>query len=267
MLRAAIGVPAMPVTIKDIATWRATADNADRYCDGRIFLAGDAAHVVPPNGGFGGNTGVQDAHNLAWKLAFVLGGTAGPDLLDSYDAERRPVGEFTVEQAYSRYVTRVAPYLGADAIQPVVDDLYLELGYRYASAAIVAEPGDDAAPLHPREAAGRPGTRAPHAWVVRDGQRISALDLFGRNFTLLAGPAARAWRDEASLAGASLGVTIDCYQQGAELTGDLTTAYGLAAQGAALVRPDGYIAWRSTGPADGPQTLTSVLRTILCRTS
>ena len=112
LLRAAIGVPGMPLVIEDIATWQAVADVADRYSDGRVFLAGDAVHVVPPNGGFGGNTGVQDAHNLAWKLALVLNGTAGPGLLATYDAERRPVGEFTVEQSYARYVTRVAPYLG-----------------------------------------------------------------------------------------------------------------------------------------------------------
>jgi 2-polyprenyl-6-methoxyphenol hydroxylase-like FAD-dependent oxidoreductase len=143
LLRAAIGVPGMPLVIEDIATWQAVADVADRYSDGRVFLAGDAVHVVPPNGGFGGNTGVQDAHNLAWKLALVLNGTAGPGLLATYDAERRPVGEFTVEQSYARYVTRVAPYLGTADVQPVVDDLYLELGYRYHSPAIIAEPGDD----------------------------------------------------------------------------------------------------------------------------
>jgi 2-polyprenyl-6-methoxyphenol hydroxylase-like FAD-dependent oxidoreductase len=102
----------MPLVIEDIATWQAVADVAERYSDGRIFLACDAVHVVPPNGGFGGNTGVHDAHNLAWKLALVLNGTAGPGLLATYDAERRPVGEFTVEQSYARYVTRVAPYLG-----------------------------------------------------------------------------------------------------------------------------------------------------------
>jgi 2-polyprenyl-6-methoxyphenol hydroxylase-like FAD-dependent oxidoreductase len=266
LLRAAIGVPGIGVTIKDIANWRATADIADSYGDGRIYLAGDAAHVVPPNGGFGGNTGVHDAHNLAWKLAYVLRGMAGPGLLATYDAERRPVGDFTVEQSYSRYVTRVAPYLGTDGIQPVLDDLYLELGYRYASAAIATEPGDDAAPVHPRESGGRPGTRAPHAWVERDGKRVSTLDLFGQSFTLLAGPSGDAWRDAARLAEASLGVTVEVFQQGTELAGDITTACGIAAEGATLVRPDGYIAWRSAGPARSPETLTEVLRAILCRT-
>jgi 2-polyprenyl-6-methoxyphenol hydroxylase-like FAD-dependent oxidoreductase len=266
LLRAAIGVPGMALTIKDIATWRATADIADSYGDGRIFLAGDAAHVVPPNGGFGGNTGVHDAHNLAWKLAAVLGGTAGPGLLATYEDERRPVGEFTVEQSYSRYVTRVAPYLGTGGIQPVLDDLYLELGYRYASAAIVAEPGDDAAPVHPRDGGGRPGTRAPHAWVQCDGRRISTLDLFGREFTLLAGPRGGPWREAARVASASLGVIVDVYQQDADLSGELTAAYGLTPEGATLVRPDGYIAWRSPGahPAS-PDILTGVLQAVLGR--
>jgi 2-polyprenyl-6-methoxyphenol hydroxylase-like FAD-dependent oxidoreductase len=265
LLRAAIGVPGIGVTIKDIATWRATADIADCYSAGRIHLAGDAAHVVPPNGGFGGNTGVHDAHNLAWKLAYVLRGTAGAGLLGSYDAERRPVGEFTVEQSYSRYVTRVAPYLGTDGIQPVLDDLYLELGYRYASGAIVTEPGDDATPVHPRECGGRPGTRAPHAWIERDGKRISTLDLFGRSFTLLAGPSGGAWREAARLAEASLGVTVDVCQQGTELIGDIAAPCGIGAAGATLIRPDGYIAWRSAGPARGPEALAQVLRDVLCR--
>src|SRR5215469_4410390 len=200
LLRAAIGVPGMPLVIEDIATWQAVADIADRYSDGRVFLAGDAVHVVPPNGGFGGNTGVQDAHNLAWKLAAVLHGTAGPGLLTTYDAERRPVGEFTVEQSYARYVGRVAPYLGTAGAQPVVDDLYLELGYRYDSTAVIAEsgrpdtvladtvladtgladtgladtgptdtgPADGAMPhRHPRDLRAQPGSRAPHVFLNR----------------------------------------------------------------------------------------------------
>ena len=138
LLRAAIGVPDIPVVIEDVATWRAVADSAERYQDGRVFLAGDAAHTMPPNGGFGGNTGVQDAYNLAWKLALVLHGVAGPGLLDTYDAERRPIGELTVEQAYSRYVTRVAPYLGTEGMQPLVDDFSLEIGTRCNSPAVVA---------------------------------------------------------------------------------------------------------------------------------
>src|SRR5438034_6771567 len=124
----ALGSDDVPITIENIMPWKATADVAERFQSGRIFLAGDSAHVMPPNGGFGGNTGVQDAHNLAWKLASVLQGKAGADLLSTYESERRPVAQFTVEQAYSRYVTRTAPYLGTDGIQPVANDLNVELG-------------------------------------------------------------------------------------------------------------------------------------------
>jgi hypothetical protein len=151
----------------DIATWRAEANCAERFRDGRVFLAGDAAHVVPPNGGYGGNTGVQDAHNLAWKLALTLTGVAGPGLLDSYDAERRPVGELTVEQAFARYVTRVAPYLGTENAQPLVDDFSMEIGYRYNSPAVMLEPG-------------------PHP--------PSTLDLFGRQFVLVRPDGFVGWR-------------------------------------------------------------------------
>ena len=194
LLRAAIGVPDIGVVIENIATWRAEANCADRFRDGRVFLAGDAAHVVPPNGGYGGNTGVQDAHNLAWKLALALRGVAGPGLLDTYDAERRPVGELTVEQAFTRYVTRVAPYLGTEDTQPIVDDFSMEIGYRYNSPAIVLEPGSPPLHEHPRESAGRPGARAPHVFLDRGGRRLSTLDLFGRNFVLLAGPGGGSWR-------------------------------------------------------------------------
>ena len=184
LLRAAIGVPDIGVVIDNIATWRAEANCADRFREGRVFLAGDAAHVVPPNGGYGGNTGVQDAHNLAWKLALTLSGVAGPGLLDSYDAERRPVGELTVEQAFTRYVTRVAPYLGTQNTQPIVDDFSMEIGYRYDSPAIVLEPGGPPLHQHPRESAGRPGARAArlprprrhaavHARPVRPGFRAA----------------------------------------------------------------------------------------------
>ena len=107
-IRVALGADDIPITVENVMPWKAEADVAEAFQRGRIFLAGDSAHVMPPNGGFGGNTGVQDAHNLAWKLAHVLKGKAGPELLATYEWERRPVAQFTVEQAYSRYVTRTA---------------------------------------------------------------------------------------------------------------------------------------------------------------
>ncbi len=250
LVRAAIGVPEIPVVIEDVATWQAVADSAQRYRDGRVFLAGDAAHVVPPNGGFGGNTGVQDAHNLAWKLALVVGGVAGPELLETYDAERRPIGELTVEQAYSRYVTRVAPYLGTEGMQPLVDDISMEIGHRYASSAVVLEPGcEPALHEHPHQSKGRPGSRAPHVFLARRDRRISTLDLFGRSFVLLAAADGGAWRDAALRAADRLRLGLDGYVVG---DGELldpqlrfADAFGISGAGAVLVRPDGIVAWRA----------------------
>ncbi len=181
-VRAGAGVPDLPVKITGIARWRATSDVARRFRDGRIFLAGDAAHLMPPNGGFGGNTGVHDAHNLAWKLALVLKGAADPKLLATYDIERRPVSKFTVEQAYTRYVTRTAPYLGAKDFQPPAPDFNIELGYLYRSPAVVPDGFDADGKSHdnPHQTRGRPGSRAPHIWLNRGGERVSTIDLFGR---------------------------------------------------------------------------------------
>jgi hypothetical protein len=270
LLRAAIGVPDIPVVIENIATWRAEANCADRFTDGRVFLAGDAAHVVPPNGGYGGNTGVQDAHNLAWKLALTLAGVAGPGLLDTYDAERRPVGELTVEQAFTRYVTRVAPYLGTENTQPIVDDFSMEIGYRYNSPAIVLEPGSPPLHEHPRESAGRPGARAPHVFLERDGGRLSTLDLFGRDFVLLAGPEGEAWRAAASAAAKELGVALDVYLVGdnglTDAGGSFPGAFGISPSGAVLVRPDGFVGWRAVTAADAPEDdLRQALQALLCR--
>src|SRR5262245_18035369 len=173
LVRAGVGVPDLPVTIDGVARWRATSDVARRFREGRVFLAGDAAHVMPPNGGYGGNTGIHDAHNLAWKLALVLDGVAGPELLSTYDLPRRPGGTFTCEQAETGYVTRSATYLGAKDFQPLANDFDIELGYLYRSPAIVSE--DDRESVHedPRASFGRPGSRAPHLWLEQDGRPIS----------------------------------------------------------------------------------------------
>src|SRR3954452_16609090 len=141
-LRTAIGTD-VPMEIVDIAPWQAEANWAERLRQGRVFLAGDAAHVVPPNGGFGGNAGVQDALNLAWKLAAVVKGEAGAAHLDTYEAERLPLCELTVEQAYTRYATRVVPERGTQGVQPQIPDINLEIGLVMRSAAILRDEDDD----------------------------------------------------------------------------------------------------------------------------
>jgi hypothetical protein len=234
-----------------------------------VFLAGDAAHLMPPNGGFGGNTGIHDAHNLAWKLALVLKGLAAPALLDTYEVERKPVGKFTVEQAYTRYVTRTAPYLGAKDFEPIANDFNIELGYLYCSPAICAEDGEDKVHDDPRQTFGRPGSRAPHLWLERDGKPVSTIDMAGSAFVLLAAREGEAWCGAARKAAAGAGVALDAYRIGGELrdpTAGFATAYGLSESGAALIRPDGFVAWRAKARADDPQAaMTRAFDTILAR--
>jgi 2-polyprenyl-6-methoxyphenol hydroxylase-like FAD-dependent oxidoreductase len=245
LLQAAIGTPDVPAEVLDVALWRAEANYATRLSEGRVFLAGDAAHPVPPNGGFGGNTGVLDARNLAWKLAAVLKGEAGPALLDTYHDERQPLARLTVEQAYGRYATRVVPERGTEDVKPFIDDPTMELGLVVRSSAVVG--GEDGA-LHvpPSEARGQPGTRAPH---VALGPDESTIDLFGSGFVLLAGPGA----DASAPAGVKAHVV--------EAPG-FCEAYGISSEGASLVRPDGIVGWRSSGAFERDE-LSAALATIL----
>ena len=270
LVRAAAGVSNLPVTIDGVARWRATSDIARRFRDGRVFLAGDAAHLMPPNGGYGGNTGIHDGHNLAWKLALVLNGVADPRLLDSYEVERRPVGKFTVEQAYTRYVTRSATYLGAKDYQPLANDFDIELGYLYDSAAVLSEGGNDRGHEHPAESCGRPGSRAPHVWLERAGQRVSTIDLVGREFVVLAGPQGAVWADAVRSARSVLGdLSLDVWVIGDGLRdpdGRFLGAYGLQQSGASLVRPDGFVGWRAASLPPNPEgALTAAIRAILGR--
>jgi 2-polyprenyl-6-methoxyphenol hydroxylase-like FAD-dependent oxidoreductase len=270
IVRSGIGVPDLPVKIDGVTRWRATSDVARKFQDGRVFLVGDAAHLMPPNGGFGGNTGIHDAHNLAWKLAYAARGISGPGLLDSYEAERRPVAKLTVEQAYTRYVTRTATYLGATDYEPLVNDFNIELGYIYRSSAILPETDDAPGHNDPRMTLGLPGSRAPHVWVERAGKRLSTLDLFERNFVLLVGPEETAWREAAwAVAGRFQGLELDAYVVGQDLSdpdGHFCAAYGVSPAGATLVRPDGFLAWRAVEAAPDPATaLTQALASVLAK--
>ena len=264
LVRFGAGVPDLPVTIDGVARWRATSDVARRFQEGRVFLAGDAAHLMPPNGGFGGNTGIHDGHNLAWKLALVLKGVAGPGLLTTYDTERRPVGKFTVEQAYTRYVTRSATYLGARDFQPLANDFNIELGYIYRSPAIIAEDDIERGSEDPRESCGRPGSRAPHLWIEQDRQRISTLDLFGRGFVLLTTGGGAGWVGASRAAARQVqGLDFDAL---VITSNDFATAYGIGESGAVIVRPDGFVAWRARAITSDPaRTVASALTTVLMR--
>ena len=283
LVRDSVGDPDLHVDVLDVDKWRAVADAGETFQRGRIFLAGDAAHTMPPTGGFGGNTGVQDAHNLAWKLAFVLKGKAGPSLVDTYDEERRPAGVQAVEQAYNRYVTRSDPDLGTEGMHDAIPDMHVEFN-RYRSTAVIPDPGyvDDGAPdIDPRLSQGLPGTRAPHVELSRDGKTLSTIDLYVGDFVLMAGPDGQRWSEAASSAGERLGISVLCYTVGrsgggttnpGEMGDDpvdtstvpFSTAYGIGPSGASLVRPDGYVAWRAQSyTSDASDRLTAVLRQVL----
>ncbi|WP_104524260.1 FAD-dependent oxidoreductase [Blastococcus atacamensis] len=267
-VRKALGAPEIAVRIDDVQRWTAAAAHAASFQDRRVFLIGDAAHVMPPTGGFGGNTGIADAHGLAWRLAMVSRGLAGPGLLDSYDEERRPVSDLIVEQAYTRYVLRVDPSLPREGLAAPLDDPSIELGPIYRSRAVVPDGDDDGALLvDPRQPSGRPGTRAPHLWVEVAGERASILDVFGDGFVLLAAAEGQTWCDatEELVGGAQLPVRALRVAAGERIhdpAGAFPEAYGIGPTGAVLVRPDGIVAWRSAGSQERPAT---VLREVLAR--
>ena len=262
LVRAGVGVANLPVKINGVSRWRASALVAKNFRDGRVFIVGDAAHLMPPTGGFGGNTGVHDAHNLAWKLALVLQGHADSKLLDTYESERKPAATFTVEQAFSRYVTRTAPWLQAtQQFEPVVHDFDIELGYLYGAP--------NAVHADPRETRGMPGSRAAHVWLTKNGERISTIDLTG-NFLLLAGKDGGEWsRAVVSVASRHPGLRLDAYCIGKDVQdaeGRFEAAYGIASKGASLIRPDGFVAWRSVGAVNAPEAvLSEALRASLRR--
>ncbi len=261
LVRAALGVPAeFPVAIDDVQPWSATAATATAFRSGRVLLAGDAAHLMPPTGGFGGNTGIADAHNLAWKLGMVLQGSAGPRLLDSYQIERRPQCELIVEQAYARYVKRVDPSLPATNLAPLLDDAAIELGSVYSSDAILDEEqgrSTNALLEDPRNPSGRPGTRVPHITLQRNGVPVSTLDLPENAFALLAGAGGHSWTQAAhALAAAAIPLKAHRIAPDGDLVnpdGRFENTVGIGAQGALLLRPDGVIGWRSAGSHPDPR--------------
>lgn len=269
IIRRAAGIPDLAVELKGVMPWQSAVRVADGFRHGRVFLAGDAAHVMPPWGGFGANTGIQDAHNLAWKLAAVLAGRAGEGLLDTYDVERRPVaravadiaGDMNDERGLMTGRSGLAMLWTMRRAFP-----YFVVGYGYASEAVILDPG---APPGPgaTDLRGRPGTRAPHVWLSRQDARISTLDLFGRDFVLLAAEGGDAWCEAARKLARRTGIPLSAHRVGGDVedpSGALGGAYGIGRDGAVLVRPDGFIAFRARTARAAPEdVLADALARIL----
>jgi 2-polyprenyl-6-methoxyphenol hydroxylase-like FAD-dependent oxidoreductase len=263
-IRRAVGID-FDYEILSVVPWVRRELTADRYRHGRGFILGDAAHMMSPTGGFGMNTGVGDAVDLSWKLAAVLEGWGGGDLLDSFDAERRPVGARNVAEA-SRNLRRMlsprpdpalldASEAGAQARARLGREfsaimrhewftLGMHLGYRYEDSPVCWPDGTAAPPDDPRDyvPVARPGSRAPHAWL---GDGRSTLDLFGHGFTLLGFDVDAAAAAPLIAAAAQRGVPLRFVAL------DEPEVHGLYERALVLVRPDGHVAWRDdTVPAE-----------------
>jgi 2-polyprenyl-6-methoxyphenol hydroxylase-like FAD-dependent oxidoreductase len=250
LLIKAIGEP-IDIDVIETAAWQPYEQVADQFRCGRAFLVGDAAHTMPPFKAGGANTAIQSAHNLAWKLAAVLDGTAGSKLLDTYHDERHPVGRFAARQSLTGPTVELLE-LGDE--RPLLETeeecsmFELLIGYRYRSAAVV---GPDEGELV-KELRGQPGTRVPHAWV-RDG--VSTLDLLGPGFTVLT-------RDERWCAAAA-SMSVAAHRVDSEQWAVITR---LGPSGALLVRPDDFVGWRAEElPVDPENALRQAVSTILCR--
>jgi putative polyketide hydroxylase len=288
----------IPVKFYFMWTWTHDHAVADTWRTGRAFLAGDSAHHFPPHGGFGLNSGVQDVHNLAWKLTAKLRWNAGDQLLDSYEAERVPVAEANGElcmnntraMAKTGFLTQDKAFLeaieaeteegerarksiaeGVSGQQDVLSNYGHQLGFQYDSTAVVRDDSEIVrSTIAEYRPTARPGARAPHSWVASHGSRISTIDVYDGSFILFTGLDGAAWATAGDRIRQELGVPIKSVALGRDLlpldesVADLLHRYGLEPTGALLIRPDGFVGFRSAaGVSDEYAELRSALIQIL----
>jgi putative polyketide hydroxylase len=296
-VRAALGTDRLPIKILAVAPWVLCGQVIDQYRHGRIFFAGDTAHLNIPTGGFGFNTGMQETHNLAWKLAAVLRGLAPDALLDTYHHERRPIAVFNVEKSRENAITIRQTGATFGGRVPDTDEIDLdtprgraqredksraireqkthflflgqEIGYGYWDSPIIVPDGtrhyaeehhvDD--PVYVYVPNARPGARAPHCWLARGGHgdvRFAMHDLFTTDFVLLThGERGAAWARTVDVRRKSIplrhhrvgepGSAADLI----DLEGTWRRDYGIAREGAVLLRPDGHVCWRAFSGPEG----------------
>jgi 2-polyprenyl-6-methoxyphenol hydroxylase-like FAD-dependent oxidoreductase len=269
-------IAGMPIEFETlyVGKWTQRLMVADAYRDGRVFLAGDSAHLVIPTGGLGMNTGAADAVDLAWKLAATLDGWGGPGLLDSYEGERRPVGIRNVaasrraatgrrawreawdpaiaEHTAAGEAARAGLVAVAESQQRWSNDLLgIELGYRYdGSPLIAAEPGEPPdADRFEYTPSTWPGTRIPHLWL-RDGSALQ--DHLGRRYTLLHNRPLTAADAALGQAFAELGAPYRTFALDATSADTPFDGYPLI-----LVRPDLHIVWRGVQQVSDPRALAA----------
>ena len=310
--RKALGIGDLPMKIHKITRWPVDAVLASAFSVGRVFLLGDAAHRHPPTGGLGLTSAIHDAQNLCWKVAAVLAGHASPALLDTYEAERRPVDQRNCQRSLENAVNHFtitgalvdpesSPEENMEQLRRVwsgraedaehgsnvlrtmraqsmeFSELNVEFGYAYESAAVVPdgtappEPIDD---IRVYEPSTRPGAPLPHAWIDdEDGNRRPIKDLVapGR-FLLIAGEDGEPWCEAARQLAAEANVALDAVRIG-HIDGDLydprcawLRRRQIQSDGAILVRPDRFVAWRQPTSVDDPRgELAGALSQILAR--
>lgn len=285
LLQEAIGIPGLAIEIKSILPWEPTVRVVEQMQHERIFLAGDSAHQMPPYAGQGATSGIADVWNLAWKLAFVLNGHAGPALLRTYDAERLDVDRHAAEVSALGVddkglmsLEKNVSFVTGRARKALI---VAGFGYGYNSSAICAESTFPLGGLTWKPWTfpslvfaidGRPGRRAPHVWVERHGTRISTLNLLGKSFVLLAGAEGQRWLDAARSVAESLNVALEAYCVGPGCAlranaGVFEAAAGVSSKGAILVRPDDYVVWRERRTSsDAVGILSTAMKSSLCLT-
>lgn len=258
VVRSTVGESELPVKIINITNWEMAALNADQYRVGRIFLCGDAAHRIPPTGGMGMNTGIGDAHNLAWKITYVLKGYADETLLDSYEQERKPLAQTTIDWSTinAKRLRSIFQSLdegnthtfreGLKEQTKHINHSGLDIGFIYQSNAVFRrnEKMPDFDP-NSYQAKAIVGMRAPHSWVLYNDRTISAIDLFEKNYVLLVG-------ENCKIENLKLPIPKDypitILKLGKDLYSidqDFYTSYQITKEQAILVRPDGHVAWIS----------------------
>jgi hypothetical protein len=273
-IRRAFGTDAIPFEILAMAPWRRSEIIAREYRRGRILISGDAAHTMSPTGGHGMNTGAGDAVDLGWKLDAVLRGWGGARLLDSYEAERRPVALRNARNSSENFRTWLSAARSSDvmadtpaghearetvsrtlreSLRAEWDSWGIQLGYRYEASPICIPDGSVAPPDDPSDyvQSARPGSRAPHFWLP-DGR--STLDLFGRGFVLLRLCAEDL--DVAPLVEAADARRVPFSVVDIDIA-ELRDLYGAPL---VLVRPDGHSAWRSHAVPNRPDEVIDVVR-------
>ncbi len=277
IFRRMVGRDDVPFKVLSVMPWIRRQLVADSYGRGRVWIAGDAAHLTSPTGGFGMNMGIQDSVDLGWKLQALVEGWGGPRLLEAYEIERRPVAIRNVQEATNNLKNMLSPRAQQDQLQGAFEpgaagdaarkafgEAYtammkrewhtvgIHLGYRYEGSPIVVPDGTPEPPdtVSTYEQTSRPGHRAPHAWL-KPG--LSTLDLFGRGFVLLRfDPKASVEAMEA--AAAQRGVPLQVND-----IGDAKVA-SLYERKLVLVRPDGHVVWRGDAVAQDALAIIDTVR-------